>query len=216
MEREYYPLTKAAEIAKREVEDLINFGAIGKLSIYVFVNGYPGSAIMFKQDPSPRIDVHSAETDTSGICKFPLTGLHKLTSDCLQRFELDNDDKRAMIDFNHTLNYYPADKTKILVRPEPEIMLSIEKLFILHDDIKLLKSADSPNDNYGTVSKKSMLRLILGLAVGGYKFDPSNKRNDKLADMKIDLDLSRVRLSNDTIRSILNEAADIPKDEPYT
>lgn len=212
MEREYYPLTKAAEIAKKDVEDLIHFGATGKLAIYVFVDGYPRSAIVFNKDSVVGFEMYFAETDTSGICKFPLTGLHRLTSNCLHKFELDRDDSQATIDFNQTLNF-PVEKNEIWVNPEPAITLSIDKLYIMHDDIQLLTSVNSPNDNHGKVSKKSMLRLIHGLAVGGYKFDPSSKRNDKLADMKGDLEKCKVSLSDDTIRSILNEAADIPKDE---
>lgn len=211
MEREYYPLRKASELYKTDIEDLIHFGATGKLPIYIFANGLPNYVVLFYRNSTKPFEIYSAETDTTGICKLPLTGLNRLTPNCLQKFELDSDDNLATIDLNDTLKI-STDETAIWVRPNPEVRLSLDNLFIMQDDIKLLTSVSSENDYHG-VSKRSMLRLIHGLAVGGYRYDPSSKRNDKLADMKKDLDTCKVSLSDDTIRSILKEAADIPKDE---
>ena len=144
MDRDYYPILKAAEIAKVDVEDLIHFGAIGKLPIYVFASGLPNYVTVFHTNSTKPFEIFSAETDTTGICKLPIVGLNKLSSDCLQNFELEPDNNLATFDYSGALKISP-NETTIWVRPNPEVKLSIDKLFILHDDIKLLTS-DSTSD----------------------------------------------------------------------
>lgn len=58
-----------------------------------------------------------------------------------------------------------------------------------------------------TRERDSLLKLVIGLAIGGYKYDPSAKRNNAIADIANDLDTNGVHLDEDTIRKWLQEAA---------
>ena len=54
--------------------------------------------------------------------------------------------------------------------------------------------------------RKAMLRLILGLAMGGYSYDPKAQRSVIPTEISGDLDRLGLTLSLDTIRKYLNEA----------
>jgi hypothetical protein len=61
-----------------------------------------------------------------------------------------------------------------------------------------------------------MLKLIIGMAVKGYSFNPKAKRGDKIMDIVCDLERCGVPLSDDTVRRYLREAADLlPPEENW-
>ena len=57
--------------------------------------------------------------------------------------------------------------------------------------------------------KESLLKLIIGLAIGGYGYDPKPSRNTKAAEMASDLARAGVPLDADTIRKWLKMAAEL-------
>lgn len=57
--------------------------------------------------------------------------------------------------------------------------------------------------------RDSLLKLVIGMAIGGYAYDPARKRNDKLAEIVSDLERSGVPLDADTVRKWLREAAEL-------
>lgn len=65
------------------------------------------------------------------------------------------------------------------------------------------------NPDIGLREKDSLLKLIIGLAIGGYGFDPKSARNAKLSDMSSDLATAGVPLDDDTIRKWLKVAAEL-------
>lgn len=52
-----------------------------------------------------------------------------------------------------------------------------------------------------------MLKLIVGMAIQGYRYDPKARRGDAIRDITSDLEKSGVALSDDTVRKYLVEAA---------
>jgi hypothetical protein len=63
--------------------------------------------------------------------------------------------------------------------------------------------------------RDSLLKLIIGMAVKGYGYDPKAKRSDKITDIAGDLDSLGLSLDGDTIRKWLREAADLlPHENP--
>lgn len=57
-------------------------------------------------------------------------------------------------------------------------------------------------------SRTSLLRLVAGMAVRGYSYDPSSTRSDVISDIESDLRLLNIPLSDDTIRKWLAEACE--------
>jgi len=57
--------------------------------------------------------------------------------------------------------------------------------------------------------RESMLKLIIGMAIEGYRYDPKAKRNESVRDIANDLEKCGVSLSDDTVRKYLAEGADL-------
>ena len=60
-----------------------------------------------------------------------------------------------------------------------------------------------------TRERDSLLSLIIGMAVAGYAYDPSQKRSDKTAEIASDLEKAGVALDVDTVRKWLKEATQL-------
>lgn len=58
-----------------------------------------------------------------------------------------------------------------------------------------------------TRERETLLKLIIGMAVHGYSYDPSLSRNDKHAEIAEDLEKSGIPLDTDTVRKWLQQAA---------
>jgi hypothetical protein len=57
--------------------------------------------------------------------------------------------------------------------------------------------------------RESMLKLIIGMAIAGYRYDPRAKRNDSVREITNDLEKHGVALSDDTVRKYLTEGAEL-------
>ena len=84
-------------------------------------------------------------------------------------------------------------------------------------EIHLMQVADSlrqqlhdlERQKLSTRERESMLKLIVGMAVGGYGYDVSAKKNEATAQIATDLDINGVSLSDDTVRKYLKEATEL-------
>ncbi len=72
---------------------------------------------------------------------------------------------------------------------------------------RLRESPSAPAKAVGTRERESMLKLILGMAIGGYAYNPSTGRNTAIKDIETDLATNGLSLSDDTIRTYLQEAS---------
>ncbi|MDF0605747.1 hypothetical protein HZU77_008790 [Neisseriaceae bacterium TC5R-5] len=57
--------------------------------------------------------------------------------------------------------------------------------------------------------RESLYKIIIGLAIGGYRYDPSAKRNMLLADMRKDIEKVGLTIDDDTLRKWLIKAASV-------
>ncbi|BAO87865.1 hypothetical protein [Caballeronia cordobensis] len=62
------------------------------------------------------------------------------------------------------------------------------------------------NKSAATKERHAMLKLIVGLAMGGYRMDPDAPRNLHAKEMRIDLERAGVPLDDTTIKKYLDEA----------
>lgn len=65
-----------------------------------------------------------------------------------------------------------------------------------------------------TREKESLLKLVIGMAVRGYGYDPKAARSDKPKEISGDLVLLDIPLSDDTVRKYLKEGADLLPGDP--
>ena len=75
----------------------------------------------------------------------------------------------------------------------------------------------APTAERGLLGKEreSVLRLIIGMAVKGYGYDPTTTRSKMVAEITSDLTMAGVELTDDTVRKWLREAAELlPPAEP--
>ena len=74
----------------------------------------------------------------------------------------------------------------------------------------ILNAAPKPDMGLGGKERKSVLRLIIGMAKGGgYGYDPTERRSEVVAVITSDLTLAGVQLSDDTVRKWLKQAAEL-------
>ena len=66
----------------------------------------------------------------------------------------------------------------------------------------------------GARDREILLKLVIGMAVTGYKYDPTASRGPVITEIAADLELAGVSLEADTARKWLRLAADLlpPKD----
>jgi hypothetical protein len=66
-----------------------------------------------------------------------------------------------------------------------------------------------PEQDVGTRARESLLKLLIGMAVGAYAYDHKAARSDRPAEIAADLERVGVPLDVDTVRKWLREAADL-------
>ena len=79
-----------------------------------------------------------------------------------------------------------------------------------------LAEAEKPSraDTVGGKERESVLKLILGMAMGGYAYDPKAQRNTATRDITDDLDRLGLSLDPDTVRKWLKEGLDLLPPQP--
>jgi hypothetical protein len=68
---------------------------------------------------------------------------------------------------------------------------------------------DRPEKSLGTRERDSLLKLVIGMAVGCYRYNATAPRNERHAEIASDLARAGVPLDVDTIRKWLKEAANL-------
>ena len=77
---------------------------------------------------------------------------------------------------------------------------------------KIIAPAGAKSDNakpLGTRERENLLRTIIGMAIGGYGYDPNAGRTTTVKDISDDLRAVGLTLGEDTIRKYLNEAKEL-------
>ena len=151
-------------------------------------------------------------------------GIQPIHQDSFVRYR-NSESERSMIilDISHMDPYLETGHC-IMFYPNLED-LSIEeaindgKLFLKKADISRIiyqrsRKQDDPKPE-GGVSRQSLLKLVIGMAIGGYRFDPDAKRNDSLGAIEKRLQELDISLSADTIRNALREASALLPANPH-
>lgn len=83
----------------------------------------------------------------------------------------------------------------------------------LRADLAELRSGDDlpaqPREDVRPRERESLLKLVIGMAIKGYGYDPKASRSPKVREIVDDLQALGLSLHDDTIRKYLNEAKDL-------
>lgn len=75
------------------------------------------------------------------------------------------------------------------------------------------EGADKQDKPLGVRERESLLKLVLGMAINGYSYDPKATRNKEVKEIANDLTDARLALDEDTVRKYLNEAKALFSDD---
>ena len=100
---------------------------------------------------------------------------------------------------NNSNNYYPKGGL-------PDDSVFVVRTTALRDFEQTINgepaNADKPLTN---IERDSLLKLVIGMAIKGYSYDPTAKKNSAVAEIAADLTLLGLQLGDDTIRKYLKQ-----------
>lgn len=108
---------------------------------------------------------------------------------------------------------YCDQKNKIFdARVEPALFIEVVKKLPL--DLPLTKQGNTETQKpLSDKERKSLLKIILGMALTNYEFDPKAERSSIVSEITSDLELHGISLDKDTVRKWLKEAISLlPQD----
>jgi hypothetical protein len=71
-----------------------------------------------------------------------------------------------------------------------------------------LQASDS-NKPLGTKERDSLLKLVMGMAVGGYRYDPHQSRNAATKDIQDDIQALGLSMDDGTVLKYLKQGAEL-------
>jgi hypothetical protein len=72
-----------------------------------------------------------------------------------------------------------------------------------------ITAAAAPEKSLTSRERNSLLSMVIGMAVGGYRFDPTASRSTQTSEIASDLSMAGVPLDVDTVRKWLRESAEL-------
>lgn len=141
IKRDYYPIEQAAKLTNHTVEDLIHFGAAGKVPVYVLLDlCYP--KIIFEHNADADTDKDFRIIDPQGSEKsmytVPVSGPQRITAFSLKQFELGADHVAAGLDWNRAMGLSTSGVRRWYY-PDPVVNLAVSNMVITEADVRLLK-----------------------------------------------------------------------------
>lgn len=228
IKRDFYPLTIAAEKVGCAVDDLLYLGAQGTLGIYFLPAGlqlvsekYADDELIEKQfidayEPL-KLSRRSVELLQAGnsdaLIRLDCEGSD--TSRRIRRFAPDNEPKSpATYDLSVMFEDAAANAKKIRA-DYSDVKISDVTLVVKYDElVSIIENHAKPKTNVdlSETERNTMLKLIVGMAIDAYGYDPDSKKNPATGNNNgsIKAALERVGLSADekTIIKYLKEAVD--------
>ncbi len=105
-------------------------------------------------------------------------------------------------------------KTSSTVSKENKILKErLATLEAKNDNVDGPENSSNPDRLLGARERESLLKLLLGMAINGYRYDPKATRSQEIKEIANDLRLANLPLDEDTVRKYLNEAKALFSDE---
>ncbi len=198
IDREYYPLDMIAKFLECTEEDLVHFAANGKIKIHLLTDG---------------TSIATTLSDQSKFAALPKTVL--VDQSYFEELE-------AGIDYPGLYLIIPdpndTAKNQTVTPPFFDIggnKTRLTKFVILHTELmKIVKKPMQPNNigDFSESERNTMLKLIIGMAIHAYGYNPESTRNSATGDkngISAKLRACGISISDDTVRKYLNEAKEL-------
>jgi hypothetical protein len=102
-----------------------------------------------------------------------------------------------------------AEKQKVLIETQQKRIAEREaELAALKESTPVSEPARAQSP----IERQNMLKVILGMAVAGYSYNPADKRSKVVAEIVSDLERQGLAVSDDTIRRYLKEGRDVAEE----
>lgn len=227
VDKKYYPLAEAESLLGLKAGTLLLLGVQGTLPIYVladnwFANIWATPAEEILGEDEGELHVVGYDTDKPIMTSPPnaptlLNGPVRLTPDSIARFEIQTPaainafmlPEAENDDYPHEYgSEYRLIDTANLSLPK-NVQISKTQLFIMQADFKKLSEQHLPEGEkpVSETERKSLYKLIFGMAAGRYKYDPSDKKSAAPAAIKFDLNKNGLAMDEETILKWLRKAA---------
>ncbi len=105
--------------------------------------------------------------------------------------------------WHHKDNFYPGGGL-----PEDAVLVvRTEALADLLDRMTETQKEPKPGQELATRERDTLYKLVIGMAMEGYRYNPRAARNDATAEIAADLAKHGIEVSDDTVRKWLRQAA---------
>ena len=128
---------------------------------------------------------------------------------CLMTLKPDAEARPFTSAENYTNSYgLPAD-ARFVVRTSAlaALLASVTEAHEPRPDLSPALGKAEATKGLSTVERQSLLKLVLGMAMEGYRYSPDAARNEATADIAADLAKHGLQVSDDTVLKWLKEAA---------
>jgi hypothetical protein len=195
IEPDYYPLAMAAEKIGCTTNYLICLAAEDKLSLYVRLGAR--EAMEYPEPFEPEQGDYPEPCYLPDICKVSTHNIQACQN-------------------NRSTDIYcltPLIKTCYEYRLTKSIPLKDVALLVSADDVARLSKKETVKTTFTDNERNTMLRLIIGMAMDAYGYNPNSTRNDATGtnnkSIKAGLERKGINMDDETIRKYLKEAKNI-------
>ncbi|MER8460323.1 hypothetical protein NKH24_30380 [Mesorhizobium sp. M1300] len=114
----------------------------------------------------------------------------------------------AMADHSQSISKLSKDYSGLLAQRDQLIRLKADRIESLTARLAEMETTQSAarEKSLGARERESLLKLVIGMAIKGYSFDPKNGRTTTAKEISGDLALIGMAMDEDTVRKYLAEA----------
>jgi hypothetical protein len=160
-----------------------------------------GVALAYNLDPQEAVVRRSSGSDVPGI-RGSADASHLLDL-AFRAFHVgDLDDEAAPVAFMRWAR-------SMNVEFHPDWWAAVKNDDALAKEETKAPLPEKPAPELKTKERESLLKMVAGMAVGGYGWDPKARRSDVTKEIADDLHRAGIALDPDTVRSWLRKAADL-------
>ena len=111
-------------------------------------------------------------------------------------------------------NFYPADR----LPSDSVLVVRTDSLMVLRELAVEAARDKKPKATLSTRERETLLKLVIGMAIEGYRYSPDAARSEAPAEIAGDLAKQGISVTDDTVRKWLKEASNtvLPRRPPDT
>ena len=214
-QRDYLTFAELMTRWQSSENDLRHAIICGALKPCVLLTGWRTRLYWIGQDEHGFMHDTEIWDDSNDAMKFIAEGWHYLQAprqtdpfECV--FYYASNDRDAEMNEDSSSNWYALNRKMNLKDVEKSAVFLITEIQKYEADNSLLGAAVvSPETDkpLGTTERNTLLKLVIGMAIKGYLYDPMALKSATLKEIVDDLAELGIAIDNGTVRKYLKEAA---------